>query len=151
MNSKDTPEIFSTLKKLSDDKKQLINNYVRETHGRPNVAIWAVKSNAEEQEELNSQINAALESGDWSHFSVGKTEGPQTPTVKDNEPQSDRKVEKADSSPSRPPSESEVFESVTPGFGDRVRQLIDAEIDRRVADVRVRVRSEVIAELRLCG
>ena len=72
------PEIFSTIKSLSEERKQAVNNWVRETYDKANVAIWAATADENERDELNNLIKQAHESDDWSHFTVEVAQGQAT-------------------------------------------------------------------------
>jgi LPS O-antigen subunit length determinant protein (WzzB/FepE family) len=143
--SNETPAIFATLKKLPEDKKQMINNWVRETHGRPNVAIWSVKCNPDDRDELNNLLTEAIETNDWSHFTVAEAQG-QAVASKPNNPETEpeEKEEPAEEKVAEEPKEEAKPESKAMD----IEGLLQAEVERRLQTLREKIRDEVIEEIR---
>ena len=137
------PEIFSTIKSLSEERKQAVNNWVRETYDKANVAIWAAKADENERDELNNLIKEAHESDDWSHFTVEVAQGQATkPTNPEPAAQTVKKEPKVKA------TETPVIKAVTgSAFGATISKMINDEVERRVTDYRNKVRAEVIAEI----
>jgi len=142
-----TPAIFGTIKLLSEEQKQIINNYVRDEYSKANVAIWAVKADEREHDELNSRIIAANESGDWSSFKSAAAAGQVVPSARPGvESDTETETEKVRVA-SENRTESELIEGSL-GFGQAVERLLSEEVDRRLAGMRRKIRVELIEELR---
>jgi len=140
------PEIFSTIKSLSEERKQAVNNWVRETYDKANVAIWAAKADEDERDELNTLIKQAHKSDDWSHFTVEVAQGQASkPTNPEPVAQTVKEKPKVETSAE---AETPIVDKVAGStFNQQINQMINNEVERRVADYRSKVRAEVIAEI----
>lgn len=153
MSSNGTPAIFATLKQLPEDRKQMINNWVRETHGRPNVAIWSVKCAPSERDELNDQIVQAIESDDWSQFEVAEAKGQavaSAPTNPEPQPEAETVETTTEEEVEGETVETKAEEKVerNSGMDVDIRGLLEEEVARRLELLKDGLRAQVIEEIR---
>ena len=155
------------MKGLADDRKQMINNWVRQTYEHPNVAIWAVRSTETDRDALDEQIKECIRTGNWEHFSIEAAKGQAVGTIPKNEPQAEAELEEVTDGVSHPkeaepmvPTELEdeqeeekpvevAAKTKSRTFAEGINRLIDREVEQRVAAYRKRIRAEVIAEIEL--
>lgn len=164
MSTEAMNEIIGTIKRLDESQKQTINNWVRKTHDKANIAIWAVKAEEEERVDLNRRLADAISSGDWSPFDVGPADGQvaAAPKVAQHEPDVEVKLEPepevseediAEASKAIDKAVDESANSHEPepdwpdnGFTRQIKKLINDEVERRLTVARRKVLNEVIAE-----